>query len=133
MRVWAGLIVVLGMLACGGCSKEKSTTELVADLKGAQGEQRVGVVRLLAQRKGDAGQVVPVLIEALKDKDGGVRHDAAIGLGSFGEQAKDAIPALQTAQHDHDARVCKAAGIALSRIDPQQFPDPSKSRPAQEK
>ena len=62
------------------------------------------------------------MIEALKDKDDDVRLSAAIGLGYFGEQAKDAIPALQAAQRDRDARVREAAGVALSRIDPAQFP-----------
>lgn len=40
-------------------------------------------------------------------------------LGSFGEEAKAAIPDLQAAQRDHDVRVRRAAGVALSRIDPQ--------------
>ena len=44
-----------------------------------------------------------------------------------GEQARDALPALQqVTQNDRDARVREAAGKALSRIDPQRFPDPSK-------
>ena len=48
---------------------------------------------------------------------------AAVKLGGFGEQAKDAIPALEKAsKHDGDARVREAAGIALSRIDPKRFP-----------
>ena len=52
-----------------------------------------------------------------------VRRSSAIKLGGFREQAKDAIPALQKAEeHDGDARVREAAGIALSRIDPERFP-----------
>ena len=53
---------------------------------------------------------------------------AAIGLGYFGEQAKEAIPALQAAQRDRDARVREAAGVALSRIDPARFPAPASKR-----
>ena len=50
---------------------------------------------------------------------------------SFGEQARDAIPALQKAEeHDGDARVREAAGIALSRIDPERFPYTPKARAA---
>ena len=49
----------------------------------------------LPNRKQDAAQVVPALIEALKDKESDVRRSTANGLGSFGEQARDAIPALQ--------------------------------------
>jgi HEAT repeat protein len=87
----------------------------------------------LPQRKGDAAKVVPALIESLKDNQDDVRWSAAIGLGYFGEQAHDAIPALQEAQHDPDARVREAAGVALSRIDPSRFPAPSKRQPVQER
>jgi HEAT repeat protein len=122
------LTLLLCLLAGGGCGKEKSTDELIADLKSPQEGERIRAVRLLPQRKGDAARVVPALIEALKGKEGDVRWGAAIGLGSFGEQAKDAIPALQAAQRDRDARVREAAGVALSRIDPTRFPAPPKPR-----
>ena len=127
MRVRTCFVLLLCLLACGGCGKKKSTDELIEDLKSPQERDRIIAVRLLPQRKGDAAQVVPALIEALKDKDSDVRRSAAIGLGSFGEQAKDAIPALQAAQRDRDARVREAAGIALSRIDPAHFPPANKS------
>ena len=130
MRVRTRFVLLLCLLACGGCGKKKSTDELIADLKSPQERDRIIAVRLLPQRKGDAAQVVPALIEALKDKDGDVRRSAALGLGSFGEQAKDAIPALEALQRDRDARVREAAGIALSRIDPTRFPDPRKPAPA---
>ena len=79
--------------------------------------------RLLPHDKG-RGKVVPALIEALKGKNFAVRRSAAIKLGSFGEEAKEAIPALQAALHDPDARIREAAGVALSRIDPTKFPVP---------
>ena len=129
MRVPTRLVLLLCLLACGGCGKEKSTDELLGDLKSSQEKERIVAVRTLPQRKGDAAQVVPALIEALKDKDGDVRRSAALGLGSFGEQAKDAVPALQAAQRDPDAQVREAAGIALSRIDPH-FSHPTKRQPA---
>ena len=122
MRVRACFGLLLGLLVCAGCGKTKSTAELLADLKGPHEKERIIAVRLLPQRKEDAAQVVPALIEALKDKDVGVRQDAAIGLGSLGDLAIDAIPALQAAQHDRDARVREAAGVALSRIDPNLAP-----------
>jgi HEAT repeat protein len=130
MRKRTHLVLLLGLLACAGC--QKSTDELVKDSKSPQGGDRVKAVRLLtqrAQRKEDAVKVVPALIDALQDKESDdARWSAAIGLGYFGEQAKDAIPALQEAQHDPDARVREAAGVALSRIDPATFPAPSKPR-----
>jgi HEAT repeat protein len=122
MRTLTCLVLLLCLLICSGCSKAKSTDELLQDLKSPQEKDRIIAVRLLPQRKGEAAKIVPALIEALKDKNGDIRWSAAIGLGYFGEQAKDAIPALQAAQHDRDARVREAAGIALSRIDPQKFP-----------
>jgi HEAT repeat protein len=127
MRARTRFVLLLCLLACWGCSKNKSTDELIGDLKSTQEGDRIKAVRLLPQRKGDAAQVVPALIEALKDKEGDVRWSAAIGLGYFGEEAKDAIPALQAAQRDRDARVREAAGVALSRIDPERFPAPSKA------
>jgi HEAT repeat protein len=128
MRVRTLVVLLLCSLACAGCGKKKTTKELIGDLKSSEERERVVAVRTLPQRKGDAAQVVPALIEALKDRDSDIRWSAAIGLGNFGEQARDAIPALQTAQHDHDARVREAAGVALTRIDPVQFPAASKGK-----
>jgi hypothetical protein len=117
------LVLLICVLACAGCgTKEKTTPELLNDLKGTEDRDRVIAVRTLTNRKGDATQVVPALIEALKDKEPDIRLSAAIGLGAFGEQARDAIPTLQTAQNDHDTRVREAAAKALSRIDPEKFP-----------
>jgi HEAT repeat protein len=122
------VVLLLCLLAGAGCSGQKSTDELLADLKGHQPRDRIIAVRLLQGRKGDAAKVVPALIETLKDTEGDMRWSAAIGLGYYGGEAKDAIPALQAAQRDRDARVREAAGVALSRIDPARFPPSSKSR-----
>jgi HEAT repeat protein len=115
------LVLLLGLLVCVGCSKQKSTGELVTDLRSGQERERVIAVRLLQNREGEAAQVVPALIDALKDKESDVRWSAAIGLGYFGEEAKEAIPELQAAKRDRDARVREAAGVALTRIDPERF------------
>ncbi len=113
--------ILLFMLAGAGCGKEKSTAELLADLKAPEDRARIIAVRTLPHRKADAALVVPALIEALNDKDGDIRVSAALGLGSFGEQAKEAIPALQAAQQGgRDARIRDAAAKALSRIDPSR-------------
>jgi len=118
MRMWTFLVLLPCMLACGGCAREKSTAQLLEDLKGAEERDRLIAVRLLPQRTQDAAQAIPALMVALKDKEGDIRRSAAIGLGTLGEQAKDAVPALQAALRDRDARVREAAGKALSRIDP---------------
>jgi len=121
MRVQTGLVLLLCLLACGGCSGGRSTDELIADLK--SGKQKEGLFAARTLPQGDAEKVVPALIEALRHRGNDIRRSAAIKLGGFGEQAKDAIPALQKAEeHDGDARVREAAGIALSRIDPERFP-----------
>jgi HEAT repeat protein len=125
MRVQAGLVLFLCLLACGGCSNQKSTDELIADLKSGKEKEGVFAARTLPQ--GDAEKVVPALIEALTHRANDVRRSAALKLGGFREKAKDAIRALQKAeQDDSDARVREAAGIALSRIDPKRFPYKSK-------
>ena len=129
MRVRTRLVLSLCLLACCGCG-QKSTDQLVTDLKSPQEEEQTVAVRLLPRRKGDAAKVIPALIEALGDKSDNVRQGAAIGLGSFGEQAKDAIPALEALRRDPDVRVHEAVGVALYRIDPTRFPDPRKPAPA---
>jgi HEAT repeat protein len=116
---------LIGGLACSGCKSQKSTDELIADLKSSQEKDRIIAVRLLPQRTADADRVIPALIETLKNSDGDVRWSAAIGLGTFGDRAKEAIPALQAALHDKDARVREAAGKAIARIDPSQAPKPA--------
>jgi HEAT repeat protein len=123
-RVAFGLL--LCCFVCVGCSREKSMDQLIGDLKSSEERDRVVAVRLLPRREEDAARVVPALIKSLNDKTNDVRWSAAIGLGYYGDEAKDAIPALQKAEHDRDARVREAASVALSRIDPDKFPGPSK-------
>ena len=125
MRLQIQLAVSLGLLMCGGCAKStKSTDELIADLHSDQERDRIVAVRLLPEQKMDAAKIVPVMIECLKDQQGDIRLSAAIGLGSFGEEAKSAIPGLRAAEKDRDARVRRAAGVALTRIDPNLKPSP---------
>jgi HEAT repeat protein len=128
MHVRTCFVLLLCLLVSGGCGKTKSTDELIVDLKSGPERDRIIAVRLLPERKADAEKIVPVMIECLKDKQGDVRLSAAIGLGTFGEEAKRAIPELQAAAKDRDARVRRAVGVALSRIDPEHAPktDPSK-------
>src|SRR5712671_3841558 len=103
MRARILLVLLPCLLTCGGCAREKSTAQLLDDLKGAEERDRLVAVRLLPQRTQDAAQAIPALIIALKDKEGDIRRSAAIGLGTLGEQAKEAVPALQAALRDRDA------------------------------
>jgi HEAT repeat protein len=128
MHLRIRLVLLVGLLFCAGCSKEKSTADLIADLDSSRERDRIVAVRLLPQRKEDAAQIVPALIGALKDKESDIRWSAAIGLGYFGEQARAAILALQIAENDRDARVREAAAIALARVAPDRFSPPSPLR-----
>ena len=122
-------VLLFGLLMCAGCGKTKSTDELIADLKSGTERDRIIAVRLLPQRTADAPKIVPVMIECLNDKQGDVRLSAAIGLGSFGEEARLAIPDLEAMESDRDARVRRAAGATLSRIDPTLTPKTDASKP----
>ncbi len=133
MRMRMHFVLFLGLLLCGGCSKQKSTSQLIADLKSSNERDRIIAVRILGQREGEATQIVPAMIEALKDNEGDVRWSAAIGLGYFGDQAKEAIPALLEAQHDRDPRVREGARVALARIDPDKFPAPTTAKKSRAK
>jgi HEAT repeat protein len=130
MRLWAGSVLMLCLLMCCGCGRKKTTEELIADLKSSEERDQLIAVRLLPDRKGEASQVIPALIEALKTKGPDIRLSAAIGLGYFGEEARDAIPALKAAQRDRDARVREAAGKALARIDPANYKYQPKTKTA---
>ena len=118
-------VLLLCLLVAAGCSKTKTTDELIADLKSDKERDRIVAVRLLPQRQTDAAKIVPVMIECLKDEQGDVRLSAAIGLGAFGVEANSAVPELRAAESDRDARVRRAAGIALTRIDSTLVPKPS--------
>jgi len=89
MRVRTRLVLLLCLLVCGGCGQRKSTDELLQDLKGAEERDRLIAVRLLPLRKEEAARIVPALIDAVKNKAVDVRLSAAIGLGTFGEEAKE--------------------------------------------
>lgn len=118
MRVRSGLLLVC-LLASAGCAREKTTDELLDDLKAPGERERVIAVRSLPGRSKDAARIVPALIEALKDTEPDIRRSAALGLRSFGPEAKDAIAPLQKALADRDARVREAARLALARIEPK--------------
>jgi HEAT repeat protein len=56
------------------------------------------------------------LIETLKDNEPLVRASAATALGSFGAQARAALPALTELQKDQATVVKLAADRAVSKI-----------------
>ncbi len=114
MRICA--LMLLGALAFGGCNKSKSTDELIEDLSSADAGDQLVAVRLLQDRQGDAAKVVPALIGKLNEVPVNIRLSAMIALGYYGADAEEAIPALEKAKTDPDARIREAARVAISRI-----------------
>jgi HEAT repeat protein len=67
---------------------------------------------------------IPKIIEQLKDKDATVRAKAATSIGARGQlrakDVKDAVaPLTQVLRKDEDVSVRRAAGVALSKMDPE--------------
>lgn len=116
LRLRATFVIAVLAVAFLGCNRGKSTNDLLSDLSSSNEMDRLKAVRLLQQRQADATNVVPKLIDALKDSSKDVRWSAAIGLGYFGKQAESAIPALEEAQKDKDARIREASRVAISKI-----------------
>lgn len=81
-------------------------------------EVRYDAVRALGKLgRTKASDVVPALIDALKDRSASVRAQAARELSGFGKKAADAVPALmEAASKDSDQSVRSAAGDALAWI-----------------
>lgn len=65
------------------------------------------------------GEVVPPIIEALDDEEVAIREEAAIILGSFGPNSKDAVDELVELLDDEQSSVRLAAVKALGRIGPE--------------
>jgi len=110
------MVMLMCLLALMGCNNAPPTDKLLGDLNSKDEGDRVKAVRWLQHRQGEAAKIVPALIESLQDGEVDVRWSAAIGLGYYGADAEDAIPALEQAQSDYDARVREAARVAISRI-----------------
>ena len=60
--------------------------------------------------------VVPALIQALKDENKDVRREAASALGRIGEEAKNAVPALIQALKGQDPEVRDTIVWALGKM-----------------
>jgi HEAT repeat protein len=64
------------------------------------------------------GKTLAAWREGLKDRDAKVRADAAIALGRFGKDGKDAIKPLIEALGDKDENVRAAAALSLLSLKP---------------
>jgi hypothetical protein len=77
---------------------------------------------LIFLRRHDPGRAVPILTEALTYSDPDLRMAATQGLGEFGPAAKASIPDLVMLLADPNPFVRRSAAEALSRIDPERYP-----------
>jgi len=59
-------------------------------------------------------EIVPFLIELLRDESGHIRLDGVLAIGRLSDAAKDAIPELTRLLSDPDARVRSSSAVALS-------------------
>jgi hypothetical protein len=74
----------------------------------------------LVQLQADPDTVIPVLIEALFDRDGRGQPDVVEALGEFGPRSKAAVPALLKLREDRSSKeIMRAVPAALKRIDPE--------------
>jgi len=64
---------------------------------------------------------VPVLIEALHDKEVNARHMAAYALGEIGPPAREAVPVLVGMLNETNQAVRASVAYSLSRIGPGDF------------
>jgi HEAT repeat protein len=111
-----GILALL--LLSVGCSRSKTTEELIAQAKTADEAARLRAIHELSAPDKDAAVLVPVLTDALRDDNYYVRRDAARTLRRFGPEARDAVPALVVALKDREPSVRRAAANALAEIDP---------------
>jgi HEAT repeat protein len=77
-----------------------------------------------ADRLAKMGKVaVPVLKEAIKEKDGNLRSIVAHALGQIGPDAKDAIPEIvQALNEQNEPYAISALALALGKIGPNAVP-----------
>ena len=71
---------------------------------------------------GYGAQAVPSLTQCLSDGNPGIRLRAVQSLGNLGSGAKEAVPAIQLLRHDSVEQIRESAADALSKIDPERYP-----------
>jgi HEAT repeat protein len=87
-------------------------------VKGGADAVRVHAAHVLGEIGPESPEVVPTLIEALKDKDAIVCKEAAVSLGKIGPQAKSAAPELVRLLEGGNPIVRRAAAASLGMIEP---------------
>ena len=65
---------------------------------------------------GEVLQIMPILVQSLKDSNNQVRYKAASALGWIGTDANSALPALRVTCEDENEKVRQTAKRAVARI-----------------
>ncbi len=114
-RFVAALIVAAGTVTAHADKPGEEAAKLIKKLERAKDADERSFA---AERLGYLGalEAVPALAVALRDKDSGVRSEAAAALLRMGEPAKSAMPALRDALFDSDGTVVWNAAIALKKM-----------------
>ena len=115
MRYLALFLMFLLLVGCG----RRSTKDWLEQLHSPVVVKRREAIRELSRRPADVRRIVPALMISLKDENAYVRHDAALALGKFSANSKDALLLLTEALHDKDRNVRHAAEWAIKEIDPE--------------
>ena len=100
-------------------SANLSSCELISNLDDWSPIAREWVAIHLAKKEGD---IVPELLEMLKDERPEARAGACAALGHLRERAQESIPELANALSDEATIVNIAAGYALARMGPLAKP-----------
>jgi HEAT repeat protein len=127
MRMLALLVLALAASGCGKPGPTLAGGKPIEDWVKALQDPDTKTRKIAAMKLGNVGPAhpaaFPALLDALKDRDAGVRCDVILALVKFGPDAKDAVPALhQIRKNDPNAKVRDYAAKALEKIDSSALP-----------
>ena len=84
--------------------------------RGADSRARAAAADSLGGLGGLARDAVPILVEAIADREGEVRAAAANALGKLGEHAREALPGLVELLRHRESDVCESASRAIGEL-----------------
>ena len=127
MRMLVFLVLALAATGCGKPGPTLVGGKPIEDWVKALQHPDAKMRKIAAMKPGNVGPAhpaaFPALLDALKDRDAGVRRDVILALVKFGADAKDALPALDhIRKYDADAKVREYAAKALQKIDSSVLP-----------
>jgi HEAT repeat protein len=122
MRVLVFLVLASAATGCGKPGPTLAGGKPIEDWVKALQDPDAKTRKIAAMKLGNVGPAhpaaFPALLDALKDRDAGVRCDVILALVKFGPDAKDAAPALDhIRENDANAKVREYAAKALQKID----------------